>query len=179
VLNDQGEVLGLLGGALPETRRYAGETLTTTGSVVPIELVHSVSNATSTPLQSLWATNQFTAPVTRGGSISFGMITQGKPQKGKAFPKEMKVDFTPGDGSATVVVAFQGIQAWKSTAQLRIYDVDNHLLIQGDPVKISLRSGETQERAWSFPLIPKPGIYRADVLVGEEVAWRTFFRISE
>jgi hypothetical protein len=62
---------------------------------------------------------------------------------------------------------------------LRIYDVDNHLLNQGDPVKISLRSGETQERAWNFPLVPNPGIYRADVLVGEEVAWREYFRISE
>jgi len=107
------------------------------------------------------------------------MITQGKPQKGKAFPKEMKVDFTPRDGSATVVVAFQGIEAWKSTAQLRIYDIDNHPLNQGDPVKISLRSGETQERTWNFPLVSKPGIYRADVLVGEEVAWREYFRISE
>ncbi len=180
VLNDHGEVMGLLGGAIPETRRYAGgETFTMTGSVVPIDLVQADPNATSTPLQSLWATNQFTAPVTRGRNISFGMITQGKPQKGKAFPKEMKVDFTPRDGSATVVVAFQGIEAWKSTAQLRIYDVDNHLLNQGDPVKISLRSGETQERAWNFSLVPKQGIYRADVLVGEEVAWREYFRISE
>ena len=91
----------------------------------------------------------------------------------------MTVDFTPRDGSATVVVAFQGIEAWKSTAQLRIYDVDNHLLNQGEPVKISLRSGETQERAWNFSLVPKQGIYRADVLVGEEVAWREYFRISE
>lgn len=180
VLNDRGDVVGLLGGALPEIRRYVGgETLTMTGSVVPIDLVHAVPNATSTPLQSLWATNQFIAPVTRERSISFGMITQGKPQKGKAFPKEMKVDFTLRDGSATVVVAFQGIEAWKTTAQLRIYDVDNDLLNQGDPVKISLRSGETQERAWNFPLVPKPGIYRADVLVGEEVAWREYFRITE
>jgi len=180
VVNDHGEVLGLLGGELPETHRHAGgEIFTVTGSVVPIELVHAAPNVTSTPLQSLWATNQFTAPVTRGRNISFGMITQGKPQKGKAFPKELKVDFTPRDGSATVVIAFQGIEAWKSTAQLRIYDVDNHLLNQGDPVKISLRSGETQERAWTFPLMPKPGIYRADVFVGEEIAWRTYFRISE
>jgi S1-C subfamily serine protease len=180
VLNDRGEVMGLLGGAIPETRRFVGgETLTMSGSVVPIDLVHAVPNATSTPLQSLWTTNQFTVPVTRGRSVSFGMITQGKPQKGKAFPKEMKADFTPRDGSATVVVTFQGIEAWKSTAQLRIYDVDNHLLNQGDPVKVSLRSGETQERVWNFPLVTKPGIYRVDVLVGEEVAWREFFRISE
>ncbi len=181
VLNEQGGVLGLLGGALPEIqRRSAGATFTMTSPVVPIGLVTATSNATPTPLQTLWATNQFTVPVTAARNISFGMITQGRPQKGKRLPpKEMYVDFTQHDEAVSVVVAFQGIDAWKSTVQLRIYDVDNHLLNRGDPVKISLRSGETQERIWSFPLTMPPGIYRADVLVGEEVAWRNYFRMRE
>jgi S1-C subfamily serine protease len=181
VLNEQGGVVGLLGGALPEIqRRSAGSTFTMTGSVVPIGLVNAISNATPTPLQTLWTTNQFTVPLTAVRNISFGMITQGKPQKRKGLlPKEMKVDFTPHDGSAAVVVAFQGIDAWKNTVQLRIYDVDNRLLTRGDPVKISLRSGETQERIWNFPLAMQPGIYRADVFVGEEVAWREYFQIRE
>jgi S1-C subfamily serine protease len=181
VLNERGDVLALLGGALPELHRYpGGATFTMTSSVVPIGLVSAISNATPTPLQTLWATDQFTAPVTGARNISFGMITQGKPQKGKApLSKETKVDFTPRDEFATLVVAFQGINAWKNTVQLRIYDVDNHPLTRGDPIKISLRSGETQERIWSFPLAMHPGIYRADVLVGEEVAWREYFRIRE
>jgi hypothetical protein len=180
VLSERGDVLGLLGGALPEIRRYSGgATLTTTSSVVPVDLISDAPNANPTSLQSLWATNQFTPPVTKGRNISFGMITRGKSQKGKAFSKEMKVEFTPRDGSAAVVIAFQGIEAWKNTVQLRIYDVDNHLLDQGDPIKISLRSGETQERAWNFPMVPTTGIYRADVLVGDEVAWREYFRVSD
>lgn len=181
VLNEHGDVLGLLGGALPEIHGYSGgATFAMTSSAVPIGLVNAISNATLTPLQTLWATNQFTAPVTAARSISFGMITQGKPQKGKGpLSKEMKVDFTPRDEFAAVVVAFQGIDAWKNTVQLRIYDVDNHLLNRGDPIKISLRSGETQERIWVFPLAMHPGIYRADVMVGEEVAWREYFRIRE
>lgn len=181
VLNEHGDVLGLLGGALPEIHRYSGgATFTMTSSVVPIGLVNTISNATQTPLQTLWVTNQLTAPVTAARNVSFGMIIQGKPQKGRApLSKEMKVEFTPRDELATVVVAFQGIDAWKNTVQLRIYDVDNHLFSRGDPMKISLRNGETQERIWSFPLVMHPGIYRADALVGEEVAWREYFRIRE
>jgi S1-C subfamily serine protease len=181
VLNEHGEVLGLLGGTIPEPHRYAGgSTFTITGSVVPIDLVSVTPSATLTTLQTLWATNQFTLPVTGGSFISFGMITQGKPQKGKVpFPKEMKVELSVKDGFASIVIAFQGIQPWKNTVQLQIYDVDNHLVSRGEPAKVSLRSGETQERTWSFPLTVHPGIYRADVLVGEEVAWREYFRISE
>jgi S1-C subfamily serine protease len=181
VLNEQGAVLGLLGGALPEIRRRTGgDTFTLASTVVPIRLVSAVSNTAVTPIQSLWTTGQFTMPVTALRDVSFGMITQGKPQKSKGLrPKEMKVDFTQRDEFATVVIAFQGIQAWKSTAQLRIYDVDNHLLNRGDPIKINLRSGETQERSWSFPLAMQPGLYRADVIVGEEVAWREYFRVRE
>lgn len=181
VLDERGDVLGLLGGALPEPRAYAaGATFTVTGSVVPIDLVTTNSPTTPTPLQTLWATNQFTTPVTAEHDVSFGMITQGKPPKGKVpFPKEMKVDFSPRDEFATVVVAFQGIGPLKDTVQLQIYDVDNHPISRSDSIKINLRSGETQERSWTFPLSIHPGIYRADVSVGQEVAWRQYFRINE
>lgn len=182
VFDDRGNVLGLLGGALPEPRIYsAGAPFTITGSVVPIDLLSATSPAAApTPLQTLWATDQFTAPVTAESDISFGMITQGKPPKGKVpFPKEMKVDFSPRDEFATIVIAFQGIGPLKNTAQLQIYDVDNHSVSRTDPIKLSLRSGETQERSWTFPLTIHPGVYRADVLVGQDVAWRQYFRITQ
>ena len=181
VLNEQGEVLGLLGGAIPEPRVYsAGSTFTATGSVVPIGLAMADSTATPTPLQTLWTKNQFTAPVTAGRDVSFGMITQGRPQKGKLpFPKEMTVDFSSRDEFATVVVAFQGMGPLKDIVQLQIYDVDNQQITHGDPIKISIRPGETQERSWSFPLTIHPGIYRADVFVGREVAWRQYFRMNQ
>jgi S1-C subfamily serine protease len=194
VLNNRGEVLGLLGGTLPESflrpivsgsQQYGSGAgiFTATGSVVPIGLVNSSTNENPTTLETLWATGQFSAPVTAAHHISFGMITRGKPQKGRGkdfLGKEMNVDFTRQDEIETVVVAFQGIDSWKSTVQLRIYDADNHVLISGAPVKISLGRGETQERSWSFPLAAMhPGIYKADALVGEEVAWREYFRVRE
>jgi S1-C subfamily serine protease len=181
VLNEQGAVLGLLGEALPEIRgRRGGETFTLTSTVIPVGLVSPASNTSLTPIQTLWTTGQFTSPVTALRDISFGMITQGKSQKAKGLrPKEMKVDFTQRDEFAAVVIAFQGIQPWKGTAQLQVYDVDNHVLSRSDSIKINLRSGETQERTWSVPLVMQPGLYRADVIVDEEVAWRDYFRVRE
>jgi hypothetical protein len=192
LLNERGEVLGLLGGALPESfvrfvmkdsQPYSSGagTFTMSGSVVPFGLVHVDASASQTPLQSLWSSGLFTAPVTATRDVSFGMITQGKPQKGKGpRSRESKVDFARQDGMATIVIAFQGIEGWKNTVQLQIFDADNHALSNGEPVKLSLRSGETQERVWSFTLAPlHPGIFRADVLVGDAVAWREYFRVRE
>jgi len=185
-LNERGEVLGILGGALPESFvpsmiRGSQSTFTMTGSVVPVGLISANGSAGQTSLQALWSAGQFTAPVTAARYVSFGMITQGKPQKGKAsLSREMKVDFTRQDEAATILIAFQGIEGWKNTVQLRISDVDNHILSNGEPLKLSLRSGEVQERIWSFALTPMhPGIYRADVFVGEAVAWREYFRVRE
>jgi hypothetical protein len=109
------------------------------------------------------------------------MLTQGKPTKGRApFIKEMKSDFTRQDDAATVYVALQSNDTLKTTVLIRMYDADNRVVSSGEPVKITLRRGETQDRYWSFSVgVLNPGIYRADVLLGESVAWRTYFRLRE
>ena len=192
LLNERGEVIGMLGGALPEslvpqiprdisTYNAAGATYTITASAIPISLVIPPSSLTPTSLQTLWANGQFTLPVAASRNVTFGMLVQGKPARGRApFIKEMKYDFTRQDDAATVYVGLQSIEALKTTAQLRMYDADNHVLSNGEPIKVTLRRGETQDRYWSFSVgVLNPGIYRADVFLGESVAWRTYFRVKE
>lgn len=192
LLNERGDVIGLLGGALPEslvplTMRDAqaygagGTTYTITAPAIPINLVVPPTNAAPTLLRALWASGQFTPPVTASRNIGFGLITLGKPQKGKApFVKEMRLDFTRQDDTATIFVALQSPEALKTTVQLRIYNADNQVISSGEAIKAALRRGETQERYWSFSLqVMQPGVYRTDVLVGSDVAWRTYFRLRE
>ncbi len=192
LLNERGEVIGMLGGALPEslvpqiprdisTYNAAGATYTITASAIPISLVIPPSSLTPTSLQTLWANGQFTLPVAASRNVTFGMLVQGKPAKGRApFIKEMKYDFNRQDDAATVYVGLQSIEALKTTAQLRMYDADNHVLSNGEPIKVTLRRGETQDRYWSFSVgVLNPGIYRADVFLGESVAWRTYFRVKD
>lgn len=192
LLNDRGEVLGLLGGTLPEALvprvlndvqiyNGGGTTFAISGSAVPMSMIAAPSNAGPTALQALWADGQFTPPVTASRNISFGMMTQGKPQKGKAsFAKEAKQDFSLKVDSATILISFQSTETLKTTTALQLYDVDNRLVSKGEPIKLTLHRGEPQERYWSFPLsVLRPGVYRADVLLGDAVAWRTYFRLRE
>lgn len=191
LLNERGEILGLLGGASPETlvprvltdvqvSTGASSSYAITGTAVPIGMVTGSLNANPTTLQTLWSQGQFTAPITASRNVSFGMMTQGKPQKGKPFAREMKLEFTRQDDSATILVSLQSIEPLKATTELRVYDADNRLVSKGEPIKITLRRGEQQERYWSFPPVSFPaGVYRADVLLGDAVAWRTYFRVLE
>jgi len=192
LLNDRGEVIGLLGGALPESfvkpivsyaqRNGSGADLySVTGSAIPIGLVTVGPTSTLATLDALRSAGQFTEPVIANRRVSYGIIGEGKAQKGKnVVGQELKVDFTKQDDSITILVAFQGIESWKNTVHLVIYDVDNHRIFASEPKKISLESGATQKHIWSFPIAPlRPGTYRADALVGEEVAWRDYFRIRE
>lgn len=191
LLDERGEILGFLGGSLPEilvpriftdlqASSGGSATYAITGSAVPISMI-SPTNGNPATLQALWDGGQFTPPVTAARNVSFGMMTRGKPEKGKVpFAKEMKAEFTREDSSATILVSLQAMEGLKTTAELRVYDVDNRLTSKVEPVKISLRRGESVERYWSFsPGTMHPGVYRADVLLGDTVAWRTFFRISE
>jgi S1-C subfamily serine protease len=192
LLNERGEVIGLLGGALPESlvlqimrdtlaESSGGATYTITASAIPMSLVLSRSNATSGTLRTLWASGQFMAPVTASRNVAIGMLTQGKPTKGGTpFAKEMKHEFTRQDDTATVFVALQSIETLKSTVQLRMYDADNQVVTSGEPARITLRRGETSERSWSFsPGSLHSGVYRADVMLGNAVAWRTYLRVKE
>jgi S1-C subfamily serine protease len=192
LLNERGEVIGMLGGALPEslvpqvprdisTYNAGAATYTVTASAIPISLVAPSSGLTPASLQTLWANGQFTPPVTASRNVTYGMLTEGKPTKGRApFVKEMKYDFIRQDDAATVYVALQSIEPLKTTVQLRMYDADNHVVTNGEPIKLSLRRGETQDRYWSFSVgVLNPGIYRADVFLGESVAWRAYFRVKE
>ncbi len=192
LLNERGEVLGMLGGALPETlvpqvlrdpSTYAagGATFAVSASAIPIGLVVPPPALTPASLQTLWVDGQFTPSVTASRNVMFGMLTLGKPTKGRApFIKEMKNDFTHQDDSATVYVSLQSMETLKITVQMRMYDADNHVVSGGEPIKITLKRGETQDRYWSFSLgALNPGIYRADLLLGESVAWRTYLRVRE
>ena len=188
VLNEHGEVIGLLGGVDPNTwvkvpirASQMQMTFTASSSAIPIDEVKSGTGVPPTTLEKLWASGQFTPQITAERDVSFGMLIAGKPQKGKSpIARESKAEFTRQDQDATVAVTFQGVESWKNTVELQLFDQDNHRLVRSEPLRIGLASGKTQERDWSFPLTPlQPGVYRVDVLVGDEVAWRDFFRLRE
>ena len=194
LFNDQGEVIGVLGGALPESflNGFAAQSqadaseisFASTGgiAIAATLLPQSLPTTPATP-QVLWGKGLMMPQVTRSKYILFGMLTQGEKITGKKFlPKErdLKVRFQRGDASANALIHFANSETFKSTAVIKLYDVDNRLVASGKPEKLNVNRGELAERMWQLPLSNLPvGIYRVDIELADGVAWRQYFQLTD
>jgi S1-C subfamily serine protease len=194
LLNDQGEVIGILGGALPDSLLHGyqyqslGDTSElafglTGGIAVASTLLPQAFSAPPVTLQDLWSDGQMMVPVTNSKYVVFGMLSQGEKIKGKHFSpaeRSQQATFRRGDTSATVLLHFANTESLKTSATLKLYDLDNRLLASGKPEKLTLSRGETTDSMWQLPIANlSVGIYRVDVEVGDGAAWRQFFKITE
>jgi len=117
--------------------------------------------------------------------VLFGMLIQGaKDGSKKRAPvpgeRELKVAFRKGDASANAIMHFNAPENLKSRSVIKLYDVDNHPVGTGKVEKLNLSRGESLERSWQLPLSTlTPGIYRVDILIGDSVAWRQYFKLTD
>jgi hypothetical protein len=194
LLNDQGEVIGVLGGVLPESflngfgpqsQTDASEAVfsSTGGIAIAASLLPRTLPATPATLQDLWSKGLMMPQVTNSKRILFGILTQGEKSKGNKSPageREFKVKFQRGDASASALIHFANKESFKSTAVIRLYDVDNQVVASGKPEKLNVNRGEVADRMWQLPLTNLPaGIYRVDIELTDGVAWRQFFQLTD
>jgi hypothetical protein len=190
LFDERGNIIGILGGALPETYLRSVEGLiqldgsqdiyySSNGTTVAASLLPNSPGTAPHSLQELWTSGAMTPVVTQGKVVLLGMLTpRSKDPKAKSTGlRTQQVNFRAGE-SAEVIVAFQDPDGFKTTTQIKVYDFDNHLLRTGNPEKLVANKKQSIEKSWALPLGELvPGIYRIDVFFGDEVAWRQYFKI--
>jgi trypsin-like peptidase len=193
LLNDQGEVIGILGGALPESflNSYAPQLqsdselafYTVGGIAVAANLLPQSLPSSPTSLQDLWAKGQMTPPLVNSNYVLYGMLTRAiktTDTKPPAADRDNQYRFQRGDANAGAFVHFANTTAFKSTVILKVYDMDNHVVVSSGSEKVSVNRGEHAERLWQLPIAKLPaGIYRVDVEVADGVAWRQYFKLLD
>jgi hypothetical protein len=192
VLNEFGDVIGLLGGSLlPGTNSasskggfppLAGSTVAMTPAfAVPIGLVKIPSSNTDsmTSLASLAATGQFIPPLQGQDQVGFGSLALGLDKKnGTGWPRDPKDEFSHSDGQIILFISWNPKTKFKGIAVARFYNLDNHEVTESRPVNINIRPDSLPITYWPVQLADFPqGVYRADVYLGESPVWREFFRI--
>jgi len=81
--------------------------------------------------------------------------------------------------SATVLLHFANTESLKTSATLKLYDLDNRLLASGKSEKLTI-ARRNYGQMWQLLIANlSVGIYRVDVEVGDGAAWRQFFKITE
>jgi hypothetical protein len=174
LLDEQGRVVGILGGALPasfinsvgsEARTDTSEAAyyATGGTSVAASLLPQSVGSTPASLQDLWAKGEKMPVVTDTRYVLFGMLTQGaKDGSKKNVPvlgeRELKVNFRKSDTSANALIHFNAPDNLKSTSVIKLYDVDNHPAGVGKVEKLSLSRGNLSKEAGSYPLSRLPPV---------------------
>jgi hypothetical protein len=192
LLDAQGHVIGVLGGALPDAFVRTVDASTPAadpddvyegapGTAVAGNLIPQTLLAAPRELKVLWDNGDMTVPRTNSKYVASGVMSVGsKESKKKAGEHVAKVDFKKSDASAIVVLSFDKSEAVKTTAQIKLYDFENHPVAAGEVEKISVKKGSGAEQNWDVPVAQLPaGIYRVDIVVGDGVAWRQYFRIAD
>ncbi|HET6929584.1 MAG TPA: serine protease [Candidatus Acidoferrum sp.] len=195
LLNEQGQMIGLLGSALPEAllsdfnsdlqSNMPDLNLSTLGGIaIPASLLPTSPPAASPKsLADMLSTGDMMPIVSKSQLINFGLLSNGPasdPKQHAAVPHNWKASFQRGDASAVAIIAFTNVENIKSTATIKLYDLDNHLVATGKTEKLVITRGQPAERTWTIPLGNLPaGFYRVDILVADDIAWRQYFKITD
>jgi hypothetical protein len=109
--------------------------------------------------------------------LSGGFASKVLRNGGRTPPVDQKTEFSTQEPAMTVFVTWDPKEQLKTLITLRIFDQDNRMLAETKPVKTTLRIGSVPFSTWELKVPPAVGIYRVDVLIGSDAAWRGFFRV--
>lgn len=195
LLDSYGRVIGVLGGTLipgVETlRRTTADGFTIVGEepnnafvslVVPLSMIPAVAGSRQpVTLSDLAAQNLFVKPLPRDLQVMSGTLC-------KDFKRSSYYYITPVDPTTTfsregnilaAVITWNPDKKIKTTLQFRIFDLNNGLKEESRPSKFELHSQATGYTGVKLPVASlKPGLYRVDLLLGNEPEWRAFFRVT-
>ena len=191
LLNEFGEVIGLVGGnllpgaAFIEDIVFSARSLvmgTTRGThAVPIDLIDQ-SSGSATTIAGLAGAGQFMPALVSSQSILHGTLA--RRVNTKANPPltiDDKTEFSRADNQGVLFLTWMPREKRKGRPSLRMYDLDNRLISENqNKKKITVSPNQIKYSLWELDLAALPaGIYRFDVLLEGDIVWRTFFRMVE
>jgi hypothetical protein len=195
VLNEYGEVIGMVGaGLLPgaaflEDLAFAARSNVLGGPsrgalALPISLINesSAPSASPTTIAGLASSGQFIPALAGSQSALSGTLARSVNRKADPpQPIGEKSEFSRADNQGVLLMTWMPDEKRKGIPILRLYDLDNRLLTETqDKKKITVRPNRLSYTAWDLTLGNLPlGVYRLDVSFAGEIVWRTFFRMVE
>lgn len=196
LLDAYGRVIGVFGGSLVPgiesvgregTRAFmsAGQIPENLSGplVVPISLIpEQLGSQQATTLSGLAAQGQFIKPVVTDTQVVLGTLCKDYQNLHSLMISALgqTTEFSRSHDSLAVVITWAPNRKIKSTVQLQIYNLENRVIEQSRPGKIDLQRQVTAYTGMKLPLASlQPGIYRVDLLVGDDPQWRAFFRVKE
>jgi hypothetical protein len=148
--------------------------------VVPLSALGVPPAAPGVPLAELASRGLFLPAVNRSREVlSAGFAASVLRDGGRTQPVDQKTEFLMTEKAVTTFVTWDPKGKIKSMATVRVYTFDNKQLAETKPLKINLRPGSLAMSSWQFGVPTVEGVYRVDVLLDADVAWRGYFRVAK
>lgn len=187
MLDGYGRVIGVLGG-----EEFAGATnlfdtaemgMPWNPTVLPLTSIPAAASSNQpSSLAELASRGVFITPIVHNPQAVSGELCEETQRIGRDAiePVRPTSQFSRKQPNFSVVVIWGPNQRISSTQELLIYDLNNNPVLRIAPTKIKLEPRVTTYSAWRIPTASlKPGVYRIDLLLGDQPQWRTYFQISE
>lgn len=192
VLNVFGEVVALLGGSLAPGSRSRGTTVVSAGLwlrmsktnlALPVTAIKlPAADATPVGFSTLLERGILVPPLGFSENLIFGGTTNFIPKYDRGIPSLNTVaEFSRSEAGVIIYTVWQ--KKDKNADRLvayHVYDLQNRERVKSPAKKVGWTPSVPVLSSVRFaPAALGPGIYRVDVLLGEQPVWRTYFRILE
>ena len=180
VLNEFGEVVGLIAGHPPAS--FRGMTVFRVGGdpgarVVPFESVRPHANAAATSVDTLRSRNVLIAAVDgRDNILSAGFA--GNVQRNQMRPIDQRDQFSINEARLFVFLTWDAKERVRGVMAFRLFDEENRNILESKPRKVDLKPGTGTFSQWEVAVPKTPGTYRVDVVVNDLTMWRGGFRVT-
>jgi hypothetical protein len=187
VLNEFGEVVGMISGALTSRGAVAGDPfgdiLATRGdlkgvAVVLASAVHPPAAATPVSISDLRRQNVLLTPVSRPENVVVSGFAHSVDQ-GTKQPIDQRATFSPRDDHFVAFLEWQPKERLRGGLVCRIYDSTGQLLSQSKHGKIDFKPGPALRTSeWELSVPSQPGSYRIEVSLDDVTVWRGFIQVT-
>lgn len=136
---------------------------------------------TGTTFADMAKSGQFLPNLVRNENLMMGSLGKSIDRQHQAMTiKDARFEYQRRDGQLSVLITWNPQGKLKSSALIKVYDINNRLVGASEPVKTNLSKGQLAYTSWTFAVSQFPtGFYRVNMLLADIPVWRTFFRITE
>ena len=182
VLNEFGELIGIVGGAsvpgmrLGDLFRFRAELKG--APIVPVSLIRVQPEAQPSTIADLHQRGELVPPLVGDEHVMSGGFARDIVKGPVVAPSDQREEFSIREKIFAAFVTWNPLQRLKGVTKLRVYDSDNRLVGESKPDKVNVRKAQLALTSWQVSVPPTAGLYRVDVFFEEKPLWRAFVRIT-
>jgi hypothetical protein len=178
VIDEYGDIIGIIGGGMPQAIRTSAEMVPRSTPVIPFGAIRVSPGTSPSDITALRAAGVLTPPVVDAGHVVSGGFVRGTAKRDAQSSVEYVEDFSVNEKTIGVLITWSPLERLRGASVLRVFNAENKVVAESEPRKADFRKGAMIRSSWEMPMLKTPGPHRVDVRIGDKTYWRGHLRIN-